>query len=432
MKKIFTSLMLSAFLGLSAIAQNEQFDLNFIIKAKDKIASYALNDKYVFYKQINNDTIFVLDIKSKKIIKKEKINGGVSRATNGKLFLTIDSYSFDCYNISNINSWIKQSVTGLGRGFFTNATLDTNYIGWCEHWNSSIKIFNLGQFPIVQKCALATDGNVQGGSSVGANIFLATNAYSQCIKIDLSNCTKTNFGGKSSPSLFLANDYIVYDEHFNSPSRFTIYNQSGTMTGTLNKPVEDSWLNIAFDNYCIIYYGDKTGRLYDLNSGTFNFVKNIYTGTNRGFFVNKEYLVSNLNDSLLFYNRIKPINQCTETIYDTVKVFVYDTIKLTVTDTLKINMNHTGTNPITYKNSIKIYPNPTNDKITIDFGTNYNSLNGYKIKILNSISQTVYEANIIKQTSSIDLNNWTGKGIYYVQLIDGNNNIIENKKIVLQ
>jgi hypothetical protein len=103
-----------------------------------------------------------------------------------------------------------------------------------------------------------------------------------------------------------------------------------------------------------------------------------------------------------------------------------------VTDTLIINVSLTGFSPVTYANTIKVYPNPTSDKITIDCGNNYSTLNGYTIKIANSIGQLVYTSLVNQQTTTIDLNSWTGKGIYFVHLIDGRNNTIDIKKIVLQ
>jgi len=45
--------------------------------------------------------------------------------------------------------------------------------------------------------------------------------------------------------------------------------------------------------------------------------------------------------------------------------------------------------------------------------------------------QTVFTTFINQQNSYIDLSTWTGNGIYYVQLIDTQNNTIENRKIVI-
>jgi hypothetical protein len=107
----------------------------------------------------------------------------------------------------------------------------------------------------------------------------------------------------------------------------------------------------------------------------------------------------------------------------------YQTI--TVTDTLIINTNTVSFNPITYQNTIKIFPNPTSDHITINYG-NFATLNGYQLKIINSLGQQMFQTAINQQSSYINLSNWTGKGIYFVQIIDPQGNIIDIRKIVLQ
>jgi hypothetical protein len=107
----------------------------------------------------------------------------------------------------------------------------------------------------------------------------------------------------------------------------------------------------------------------------------------------------------------------------------YQTI--TVTDTLIINTTITGFNPVTFQNTIKIWPNPTNDHITIDNG-NIADLTGYQIKITNSLSQQVFQSAITQQQFYVDLSTWTGNGIYFVHIIDGQGNTIDIKKIILQ
>ena len=107
----------------------------------------------------------------------------------------------------------------------------------------------------------------------------------------------------------------------------------------------------------------------------------------------------------------------------------YQTIA--VTDTLLINMGITGFNPLTYNNTIKIFPNPTNDHITIDYG-NFTSLSGYQLKIMNSLSQQVFQTNITQQSNYLNLTTWGGNGLYFVQIIDPQGNIIDIRKIVLQ
>ncbi len=108
----------------------------------------------------------------------------------------------------------------------------------------------------------------------------------------------------------------------------------------------------------------------------------------------------------------------------------YQTI--TVTDTLIINANLTGFNPITYSNSVKIYPNPSNDHIIIDNGSNYNTLSGYSIRIENSLSQVVFSTTITQQQYTIDLNTWTGHGVYFIYFIDNLGHTRDVRKIVIQ
>jgi hypothetical protein len=126
-------------------------------------------------------------------------------------------------------------------------------------------------------------------------------------------------------------------------------------------------------------------------------------------------------------------NVATINIIDTCIVTINDTITtlISVTDTLVINTLITGLTPPNNSNTIKVFPNPSNSHITIDFG-NFESMNSYTLTITNSIGQTVYTTPINEQSSYIDLSTWGGNGIYFVQIIDTLNNTIENRKIVLQ
>ena len=94
-------------------------------------------------------------------------------------------------------------------------------------------------------------------------------------------------------------------------------------------------------------------------------------------------------------------------------------------------MGITSFNPLTYDNTIKIFPNPTNDHITINYG-NVAYLNGYQLKIINSLAQVVFQTNIIQPSDYLDLTTWGGNGLYFVQIIDPQGNIIDIRKIVLQ
>ena len=131
-------------------------------------------------------------------------------------------------------------------------------------------------------------------------------------------------------------------------------------------------------------------------------------------------------DEVAFYNRVLTQQEISD-LYNGGICYT----NITVTDTLLINTSITGFNPVTYKNTIKVWPNPTNDHITIDNG-NIANLTGYQIKITNSLSQQVFQSAITQQQFYVDLSTWSGNGIYFVHIIDGQGNTIDIKKIVLQ
>jgi len=111
------------------------------------------------------------------------------------------------------------------------------------------------------------------------------------------------------------------------------------------------------------------------------------------------------------------------------KITKYDTIK--VGDTLVIDAKLSSITPPNNTNRLLIYPNPAKDHITIDYGV-FGRMSGYTLKILNTLGQIVFSTSINQQTSYINLSTWTGKGLYYLQIIDPSSNMIENRKIVLQ
>jgi hypothetical protein len=124
-------------------------------------------------------------------------------------------------------------------------------------------------------------------------------------------------------------------------------------------------------------------------------------------------------------------NVVTISITDTCINTITDTTLITVTDTLLINTTITGLNPPNNANSIRVFPNPTNDHITINYG-NFSVMNGYQLKIENSLGQQVFQTNITQQSDYLNLTTWGGNGLYFVHIIDPQGNTIDIRKIVLQ
>jgi hypothetical protein len=98
---------------------------------------------------------------------------------------------------------------------------------------------------------------------------------------------------------------------------------------------------------------------------------------------------------------------------------------------LIINTLITGINPPNNTNTINVFPNPANSHITIDYG-NFSIMNGYQLKIENSLGQEVFQTNITQQSDYLNLNTWGGNGLYFVHIIDLQGNTIDIRKIVLQ
>jgi hypothetical protein len=80
--------------------------------------------------------------------------------------------------------------------------------------------------------------------------------------------------------------------------------------------------------------------------------------------------------------------------------------------------------------NLKIYPNPTNSKISIDCGNQFNFL-GNQIKITNLLGQDIFDSKINQQIIEIYLSSIATKGLYFVSIIDNLGKIITTKKIIL-
>ena len=104
---------------------------------------------------------------------------------------------------------------------------------------------------------------------------------------------------------------------------------------------------------------------------------------------------------------------------------------ITVTDTLIISLGPMGFNPVTYQNTILMYPNPTNDQLTIDYG-DFASLAGYTLKIFNSIGGETHSANINQQQEVLQLGTWGGAGTYQVVIYNAQGVPVDTRTIVLQ
>jgi uncharacterized delta-60 repeat protein len=84
-------------------------------------------------------------------------------------------------------------------------------------------------------------------------------------------------------------------------------------------------------------------------------------------------------------------------------------------------------------NNINIFPNPANTHININFN-NINDLTGGAIKIINSLGQQVATTPITATgtKTTMSLNRWGCSGLYFVQILNPQGQIVDIKKIILQ
>ncbi len=197
-------------------------------------------------------------------------------------------------------------------------------------------------------------------------------------------------------------------------------------------------------NHLIYSYGPDSVRLY-VNSQEVWVTENVLTTIHFGpgismglLWYNDPNYPGSFNgqlDDIGIWNRQLDITEIGNLyggscqVYDTITVL--DTIPYSVTDTLFIDVQLTSTNPLQFQNTIKVYPNPTSDFLQIDCG-DISTINGYSIKIINSLGQSVFDEPVSQSPFNIDMNGWNGNGMYFLHLIDGSGNITDIRKIVLE
>jgi hypothetical protein len=118
------------------------------------------------------------------------------------------------------------------------------------------------------------------------------------------------------------------------------------------------------------------------------------------------------------------------TINDTIRKLVYDTIKVTVADTLIVKTKATGIQENKYYTFL-IYPNPTSSQVIIDCGDN-TEVSNYSFTITNSLGQEKLTSKFTSRYQQIDISGIGGTGLYIITIKDGNNTVLETRKLLIQ
>ncbi|HRG57494.1 MAG TPA: T9SS type A sorting domain-containing protein [Bacteroidia bacterium] len=313
--------------------------------------------------------------------------------------LAVGKQPYDGINTGKITFRADGPAIAIGQ-ITDNTYLDNNWHHVVGIYSGTAGLINDGQFQIYVDNVLASSTAMATGG----------------LTAPLNDSLPTIFGAHYnwSPSVFngLLDDIGIWNRALTTQEISNLYNATNNCN-LINNIILTS---VSSGGQNIWSTGD-TANTISLNPSTVPFVW-VSDGT--------------CIDTIFFNSLSATIYDTTFiTITDTNFVTITDTTFITVMDTLVINALLTGLIPPNNINVIKVFPNPTNDHITIDYG-NFNLMSGYTLKIENAIGQTVFTTAITQQLSYIDLSTWSGNGIYFVHVIDNLNNTIDIRKIVLQ
>jgi hypothetical protein len=194
----------------------------------------------------------------------------------------------------------------------------------------------------------------------------------------------------------------------------------------LNNPFsinQNLWKNVIIqcENGIITIFVDGLFAIqYSCNqllSNTISTSENMFFGVDR----DGDYFFKGKIDDIGIWNRSLTTQEITN---------LYNSVSSSECLTMTINTGVLSTNPFTYTSSVSIYPNPANDQITIDCG-NLANVSGWSIKITSLLGQEVFSQPMDTQQYVVPLNTWSGQGMYFVKIINAQNEVVNIKKIIL-
>lgn len=317
------------------------------------------------------------------------------------------------------------------------------YYPFCGNANDDSGNGNNGT---VNGATLTTDrfGNVNSAYSL--------NGTSNYIALPSGNSTSLNITGNFTASFWiktpdLSAALLTLGNNISSPyegylsginagfvgsGKLGVSTGGGVWTGSINTISDNNWHNITYvlnNNTLKIYLDNVLDIQTTVNNIPISWSGNRVIGCTNDLLLIPERLYNGIIDDIGIWNRALTQQEVTN-LYNANQCFN----NITVTDTLIINVGQLSySNPITYANNIIITPNPASTQININFN-NITNLNGGTLKIINSLGQQVATTQITTSgTQSImQLSTWGGSGMYFVQIINPQGQIVDIKKIILQ
>jgi len=91
-------------------------------------------------------------------------------------------------------------------------------------------------------------------------------------------------------------------------------------------------------------------------------------------------------------------------------------------NTLSVNDND-------FNSNIKLYPNPFNEELHIEFSVN-SIENTSKIRLVNTLGSIIQETDNISLSTTLKFTKSLSKGLYFVQVLDTNQQILYTRKVI--
>ncbi|MFM2230687.1 MAG: hypothetical protein RL607_1945 [Bacteroidota bacterium] len=277
------------------------------------------------------------------------------------------------------------------------------------------------RFGYINSCYFFQNNNISipHNPSFGFQATSAITISMWCNSSDVSNIS--HFMGKRADSSPYFNWQIAYGGSVIGPSF-----GSGTGPGIYNGAFSsdlfliNNWYHIVgkFDNGVWLLY-----------------VNGILKATNNTAIVNPDsntpITVGSSGNFQGYYGKLDDIGIWNRALTQQEITNLYNSVSSSECLTMVINSGPLSTNPVTYTSTVNIFPNPANNQITIDCG-NLANVVGWNIKITNALGQEVFSAPMNTQLYVVPLNSWSGQGMYFVKILNAQNEVMNIKKIILQ
>ena len=212
---------------------------------------------------------------------------------------------------------------------------------------------------------------------------------------------------------FTSQDYLYYTIRFENTGTGNAINIK--INNILNNRLDETTLEMVSSSHD--YAMDRVSSAVNWNFSNIQLPPSVaQTNTGKGY--------------IMYKIKPKPGYAIGDIIPNTASIY-FDFNPAIITNTFESQFVTTLDTPNFENNSFVVYPNPANDQITIDLGTNSNAM-GWSYKIVNTLGQEVQNGVLSSQQNIIQLNKVKGQGIYFVKVYDSSNSLLGTKKIIIQ